>query len=74
MMPPLFPLRNNVWEMTKEIPYWWRVTTQIWKWKVFAFLATATMFSSTKCINQIQGLFKTTIKIQDLFKIYELWW
>ena len=30
MMPPLFPLRNNVWEMTTEIPYWWRVTTQIW--------------------------------------------
>ena len=25
----VFP-RNNVWEMSAEIPYWWRVTTQIW--------------------------------------------
>ena len=22
--------RNNVWEMSAEIPHWWRVTTQIW--------------------------------------------
>ena len=28
--PPLVSLRNNVWEMSAEIPYWWRVTTQIW--------------------------------------------
>ena len=25
----VFP-RNNVWEMSAETPYWWRVTTQIW--------------------------------------------
>ena len=25
----VFP-RNNIWEMSAEIPYWWRVTTQIW--------------------------------------------
>ena len=24
-----FP-RNDVWETSEEIPYWWRVTTQIW--------------------------------------------
>ena len=22
--------QNDVWEMSAEIPYWWRVTTQIW--------------------------------------------
>ena len=22
--------RNDVWETSAEIPYWWRVTTQIW--------------------------------------------
>ena len=22
--------RNDVWESSAEIPYWWRVTTQIW--------------------------------------------
>ena len=23
-------LRNDVWETSAEIPYWWHVTTQIW--------------------------------------------
>ena len=26
----LVSLRNNVWEMSTEIPYWWCVTTKIW--------------------------------------------
>ena len=25
-----FPPLNDVWETSAEIPYWWRVTTQIW--------------------------------------------
>ena len=98
MTPPLFPLKNDIWEMSTEIPYWWRVTTQIWVvlligWSKFPMWhnqsealprsdsgsengkylhsVTATMFSSAKCkwINRIQWLFKTTIKIEDLFKI-----
>ena len=28
--PPLFSERDDVWETSAEIPYWWRVTTQIW--------------------------------------------
>ena len=28
--PPLVSLRNDVRETSAEIPYWWRVTTQIW--------------------------------------------
>ena len=40
--PPLVSLRNEV-ETSAEIPYWWRVTTQIWlvlligraAWKIF---------------------------------------
>ena len=28
--PPLVSPRNDVWERSAEIPYWWRVTTQIW--------------------------------------------
>ena len=24
-----FP-RNDVWETSAEIPYWWRITTQVW--------------------------------------------
>ena len=27
---PLVSPPNDVWEMSKEIPYWWRITTQIW--------------------------------------------
>ena len=30
MMPPTFSPRNDVWETSAEIPYWWRVTTQTW--------------------------------------------
>ena len=25
-----FPLQNDIWETSVEIPYWWHVTTQIW--------------------------------------------
>ena len=28
-LPLVFP-PNDVWETSAEIPYWWRVTTQIW--------------------------------------------
>ena len=28
--PPLVSLRNDVWETSAEIPYWWRVTSQTW--------------------------------------------
>ena len=28
--PPLVSSRNDVWETSAEIPYWWRVTTQMW--------------------------------------------
>ena len=27
---PLVSQRNDVWETSEEIPYWWRFTTQIW--------------------------------------------
>ena len=29
VLSPLVSSRNDVWETSKEIPYWWRVTTQI---------------------------------------------
>ena len=29
-MPPLVSPWNDVWDRSAEIPYWWRVTTQIW--------------------------------------------
>ena len=28
--PPLVSPRNNVWQTSAEITYWWRVATQIW--------------------------------------------
>ena len=27
---PLVSPRNEVWETSTKIPYWWRVTAQIW--------------------------------------------
>ena len=30
MAPPLVPPRNDVWEIRADIPYWWRITCQIW--------------------------------------------
>ena len=30
MMPPTVFQQNDVWETSTEIPYWWRVTTQVW--------------------------------------------
>ena len=29
-MPPLVYPRNDVWETSPEIPFWWHVTSQIW--------------------------------------------
>ena len=29
-MPPTVSPRNDVWETSTWIPYWWRVTTQTW--------------------------------------------
>ena len=50
--PLVFP-RNDVWETSAEIPYWWRVTTQIWVvlligWK----FASANRFSDVSRGNQ----------------------
>ena len=28
-VPPLVSSRNEVWETSAEVPYWWRITTQI---------------------------------------------
>ena len=28
--PPLVSQRNDFWETSAEIPYWWRVTSHIW--------------------------------------------
>ena len=29
-MPPLVSPQNDVWGTSVQLPYWWRVTTQIW--------------------------------------------
>ena len=30
-MLPAVSVPNDIWETSTEIPYWWRITTQIWK-------------------------------------------
>ena len=47
---PLVSPRNDVWETTSEIPYWWRVTTQIW---VVLLIGRA---AKQICLNQSEAL------------------
>ena len=42
--PPLVSPRNDAWERSAEIPYWWRVTTQIWVHSLKTSLTTLQPF------------------------------
>ena len=60
---PNFPWRNNlIWPKTGV----WRRQGSEFQWPFKAYYWNQVCF---KDLNQIQGLFKTTTKIQDLFKI-----
>ena len=50
MAPSLVSPRNDVWEISAEIPYWWRITTQIW---VVLLIGRATW---DICFNQSEAL------------------
>ena len=47
--PPLVSPRNDVWGTSAEIPYWWRVTAQIW----VVLLIGGSSFSTNHSTNQI---------------------
>ena len=49
-MPPTISPQNDVWETSAEIPYWWRVTTQI---RVLLLIGCATC---EICFNQSRAL------------------
>ena len=49
-MPPTISPRNDVWETSAEIPYWWRVSTQI---RVLLLIGCATC---EICFNQSRAL------------------
>ena len=46
-MPPPFFLENNIWGRSTEIPFWWRITTQIW-----VVLGHATSLLQPNCLKQ----------------------
>ena len=48
--PPLVSPRNDVWEMNAEIPYWWRVTTQIWEVFLIGRAAGEICFNQSKAL------------------------
>ena len=52
---PLVSPRNDVWETTAEIPYWWRVTTQIW---VVLLIGRA---AKEICFNQSEALSRSRL-------------
>ena len=49
-VPPLVSSRNEVWETSAEVPYWWRITTQI---RVVLLIGRATC---EICFNQSETL------------------
>ena len=51
--PPLVSRRNEVWETSAGIPYWWRVTTQIWLVLLIGRAAWGT------CFNQLEELLRS---------------
>ena len=64
---PLVSLPNDVWEMSTEFPYWWRVTSQIWvvmchQYGIFA-LASQMAFcrETTGGVAKCQLFSKTTL-------------
>ena len=52
MPSPVFP-QNDVWETTAKIPYWWRVTTQIWEMLLIGRAAKEI------CLNQSEALLRS---------------
>ena len=76
--PQLFSPWNDVWAMTAEIPYWWRVTIQIWE---VHFLTTSVNFDKCPCsyskTNRRKPLHSLTINSLNSFQytVYkeELW-
>ena len=57
---PLIAPRNDVWQTSAEIPYWWRVTTQIWVVLLIGRTAWEIWFNQWYHLNQ----FKTKWPIQ----------
>ena len=48
--PSLVSQWNHVWEMSAEIPYWWRVTTQIWVMLLIGCAAWGICFSQSEAL------------------------
>ena len=76
--PQLVSPWNDVWATTAEIPYWWRVTIQIWE---VHFLTTSVNFDKCPCsyskTNRRKPLHSLTINSLNSFQytVYkeELW-
>ena len=47
--PPLISSRSDVLETSAEIPYWWRVTTQIWVVHLIGWNKLQPIKSTTQC-------------------------
>ena len=48
-LPLVFP-PNDVWETSSEIPYWWRVTTQIWVVRLIGRAAWEIWFNQSEAV------------------------
>ena len=52
---PLVSLPNDVWETNADIPYWWRVTTQIWVVLLIGWTQISHAARSIRSTTQIKG-------------------
>ena len=58
---PLVSRRNDVWETTAEIPYWWRVATQIWLVLLIGRAAKEIRLNQSEALSR-SGLWQVTSK------------
>ena len=53
---PLVSPPNDVWETNAEIPYWWRVTTQIWVVPLIGRAAWKIWFNQSEALPRSEAL------------------
>ena len=72
--PMVFPW-NDVWETNAEIPYWWRVTTQIW---VMLLIGWSKLSSANKKhysdLGSVASLWNFCARFSGVFSWWNQWW
>ena len=72
---PLVSPRNDVWETSAEIPYWWRVTTPIW---VVLLIGWGTFSTNLKhypdLVNDASSVWNFCGRFSEVISQGNQWW